>query len=230
MAPRGDKNISCSLLIIFQSKLRVCLIEKMMNPEYDFADEHEATNEKQADDQFTGDHEDSDEEDVKGPPPPTEFKRLLEEWARDFEKLEAVAYHKATASEDISKVEAQRLQKAVEAATSSGLIQKFMSQSGDPAISDTFREIHQMEAATLLSARNDATRRAAKAKEAAELVASKQGLAKDPAAVTAANKLFAACEDMRTRIQTRVAKFIQNPLLDHQKTANSWREPQQTPA
>jgi hypothetical protein len=26
---------------------------------------------------------------------------------------------------------------------------------------------------------------------------------------------------MRTRIQTRVAKFIQNPLLDHQKTANS---------
>ena len=130
----------------------------------------------------------------------------MEEWARDFEKLEAVAYHKATASDDISEVEAQRLQEAVEAATtteqtSNGLlIQKFMSQSGDPAISDTFREIRQMEAATLLSARNDATRRAAKAKEAAELVASKQGLAKDPAAVTAANKLFAACEDMRTRI------------------------------
>ena len=95
-----------------------------------------------------------------------------------------------------------------------------MSQSGDPAISETFREI-QMEAATLLSARNDATRRAAKAKEAAELVASKQGLAKDPAVVTAANKLFADCEDMRTRVQTRVAKFIQNPLLDHQKKANS---------
>ena len=95
--------------------------------------------------------------------------------ARDFEKLEAVAYHKATASDDISEVEAQRLQEAVEAATtteqtSNGLlIQKFMSQSGDPAISDTFREIRQMEAATLLSARNDATRRAAKAKEAAEL-------------------------------------------------------------
>ena len=78
-----------------------------------------------------------------------------------------------------------------------------------------------MEAATLLSARNDATRRAAKAKEAAELVASKQGLAKDPAAVTAANKLFATCEDIRTQIQTRVAKFIQHPLLEHQKTANS---------
>ena len=53
---------------------------KMMNPEYDFADEHDATNEKQAeDDQSTGDHEDSDEEGVQGPPPPTEFKRLLEE-------------------------------------------------------------------------------------------------------------------------------------------------------
>jgi hypothetical protein len=103
MAPRGDKNISCSLLIIFQSKLRVSLNRKMMNPGYDFADEPEATNEKQADDQSTGDHEDSDEEGVQGPPSPTEFKRLLEEWARDFEKLEAVAYHKATASEDISE-------------------------------------------------------------------------------------------------------------------------------
>ena len=182
-----------------------------MNPEYDFADENEVTNEKQADEQSTGDHEDSDGEGIQGPPP-TEFKRLLEEWARDFEKLAAVAYHQTTASEDISGVEAQRFREAVEAATtteqnSSGLIHKFMSQSGDPAISETFREI-QMEFATLLSARNDATRRAAKAKEAAELVASKQGLAKDPAAVTAANKLFADCEDMRTRIQTRVAKFI----------------------
>ncbi len=73
----------------------------------------------------------------------------------------------------------------------------------------------------MLSARKDATRRAARAKEAAELVASKQGLAKDPAAVTAANKLFASCEDIRTQIQTRVAKFIQNPLSEHQKTVNS---------
>ena len=90
----------------------------MMNPEYDFADEHDATNEKQADDPSTGDHEDSDEEGVQGPPPPTEFKRLLEEWAsRDFEKLEAVAYHKAAASEDTSEVEAKRLLEAVEAAT-----------------------------------------------------------------------------------------------------------------
>ncbi len=91
-----------------------------------------------------------------------------EEWARDFEKLEAVAYHKAAAaSEDISEVEAKRLLEAVEAATtkeqtSIGLLQNFMSQSGDPAISYTFREI-QMEAVTLPSARNDATRRAAKA-------------------------------------------------------------------
>ncbi len=88
-----------------------------MNPEYDFADEQYATNEKQADDQSTGDHEDSDEEGVQGPPPPTEFKRLLEEWTRDFKKLEAVAYHKVAASEDISDVEARRLLEAVEAAT-----------------------------------------------------------------------------------------------------------------
>ena len=43
----------------------------MMNPEYDFADENEATNEKQADEQSTGDHEDSDGEGIQGPPPPT---------------------------------------------------------------------------------------------------------------------------------------------------------------
>ena len=61
-------------------------------------------------------------------------------------------------------------------------------------------------------------------REAAEMVASKQGLAKDPAALSAANQLFADCEDMRTRIQTRLAKFIQNPLLDYQKHANSSTE------
>ena len=71
--PRGDKNISCSLLIIFQSKKRrVCLKKND-----DFADDNEVTNEKQADEQSTGDHEDSDEEGVQGPPHPTdEFKRL----------------------------------------------------------------------------------------------------------------------------------------------------------
>ena len=71
----------------------------------------------------------------------------------------------------------------------------------------------------LLGARNDAT---GKAKEAAEMVASNQGLAKNPAALAAANQLFADCEDiMRTRIQTRLAKFIHNPLLDYEKQANS---------
>ena len=83
----------------------------MMNPEYDFADENEATNEKQADEQSTGDHEDSDDgEGIQGPPPPTEFKRLLEGWARDFEKLVAMVYQQTTASEDISEVEALQLQ------------------------------------------------------------------------------------------------------------------------
>ena len=89
-----------------------------MNPEYDFADEPNVTNENQADDQSTGDHEDSDEEGVQGPPPPTEFKRLLEEWAKDFEKLEAaVAYHQAAASGETSEIEAKRLFDAVQAAT-----------------------------------------------------------------------------------------------------------------
>ena len=116
-------------------------------------------------------------------------------WAKVFEKLEAVVYNQTTTSEDTSGVEARRLREAVDAATttvqtSSGLLHKFMSKSGGPAISETFCEI-QMEAATLLGARNDATRGAAKAKEAVEMVASKQGLAKDPAAVTAANQLFA---------------------------------------
>jgi hypothetical protein len=77
----------------------------------------DTTNEKQADDQSTGDHEDSDEEGVQDPPPPTEFKRLLEEWARDFEKLEAVAYHKAAVSGDIAEIGEKRLLDAVEAAT-----------------------------------------------------------------------------------------------------------------
>ncbi len=89
--------------------------------------------------------------------------------------------------------EIKRLSDAVEAATSTeqnslGLLQAFMGQSGDPTISTTFRDIH-MEAVTLLSARNDATRRATRAKEAAEMEVSKQGLAKDPAALAAANKL-----------------------------------------
>ena len=197
----------------------------MLNAEYDFADENENTNEKTVDEQSTGDHEDSDGEGIQGPPRPAEFKRLLEVWAKDFEKLEAANYQQTTAAEDISGVEAQRLRDAVDAATttvqtSSGLIHKFMNHSGDPEMSEIFREIH-MEATFLLGARNNATRKSAKAKEAAELVVSKQGLAKDPAAVTAANQLFATSEDKRTRIQTRVAKFIPNPLLDHQKTANS---------
>ncbi len=126
-----------------------------MNPEYDFADEPDATNEKQADDQSTGDHEDSDEKGVQGPPPPTEFKRLLGEWAKDFEKLEAVAYNQAAASKETSEIEAKRLFDAVEAATTQeqsflGLLQAFIGQSGDPTISATFREI-QMDAVTLLA-------------------------------------------------------------------------------
>ena len=95
-----------------------------------------------------------------------------------------------------------------------------MDQSGNPELPEIFQEI-QMEATLLLGARNDATRKSQKAKDAAELQASKQGLAKDPAALTAANQTFATCEDIRTRINTWVAKFTQNPLLEHQKSANA---------
>ena len=50
-----------------------------MNHEYDFANnDNEASNDKQADEQSMGDHEDSDGEGIQGPPPQTEFKRLLE--------------------------------------------------------------------------------------------------------------------------------------------------------
>ena len=56
----------------------------MMNAEYDFADENENTNEKPADEQSTGDHEDSDGEGIQSPPPPTELKRLLEVWAKEL--------------------------------------------------------------------------------------------------------------------------------------------------
>ena len=157
--------------------------------------------------------------------PPAEFKKLLEEWARDFEKLKAVVHQKTTVSEDIAVVEAQTLQEAVKAATAAqtismeALLHRFISNSGDPTFSETFQEI-RIEAATLSGARNETTRKAAKAREAAKMVASKQGLAKDPAALSAANQLFADYEDMRTRIQTRLAKFIQNPLADYQKHAN----------
>ena len=45
----------------------------------------------------------------------------------------------------------------------SGGLQKFMSDSGDPTFLETFQEI-RIEAATLSGARNDATRKAAKAR------------------------------------------------------------------
>ena len=61
-------------------------------------------------------------------------------------------------------------------------LHKFMSDSGDPTLLETFQQI-RIEALTLSGARNDATGKAAKAREATEMVASKQGLAKDPAAL-----------------------------------------------
>ena len=52
----------------------------------------------------------------------------------------------------------------------------------------------------------------------ADLLASKQGLVKDPAA----NQIFADCEDMRTKIQTKLERFVQDELKDHQnKAANA---------
>ena len=62
-------------------------------------------------------------------------------------------------------------------------------------------------------------RKATKAKEVAKLVASKQCLKKDPAALAAANLMFTDCDDMRTRIQTKLAYFIQDSLKDYQNKA-----------
>ena len=121
----------------------------MINAEYDFADNNKKTR-KTIFLKSAGDHEDSDEEVVKGPPPPAEFKKLLEEkWTRSR-----------------------------------------LRENGG----------HCVPTKHCCSGRNysDATRKAAKAKEVANLLASKQGLVKDPAA----NQVFADCKDMRTKIQT----------------------------
>lgn len=80
-----------------------------MNAEY-FADDN---NEENQEDELksAGAHEDSDDEEgVQGPPPPDEFKRLLEEWTRDFEKMEAADYQKPVVTpEGSTEVEAQRM-------------------------------------------------------------------------------------------------------------------------
>ena len=184
-----------------------------MNPEYDFADEHDATIEKQADDPSTGDHEESDDDGFQGPSPLTEFKRLLEVWAKDFERMEAAIYQQTAVAETISAVEAKRLHDAVDAATtmaeaSSVLIQQFIDQSGNPELPEIFKAIQM-----LLGARNDATRKSQRAKDAPGLQASKQGLAKDPAALTAANQTFATCEDKRTPYQYPGCKICTKPTL-----------------
>ena len=145
----------------------------MMSAEFDFADEKENTNEIPVDEQSTGDNEDSDGDGIQGPPPPTEFKRLLEVWAKDFERMEAAIYQQQAAADNISALETLRLHDAMDAATSTAeastvAIQQFVDQSGNPELPAIFQEI-QMEATLLMGARNDATRKAQKAKEAAEL-------------------------------------------------------------
>ena len=91
--------------------------------------------------------------------------------------MEAAVYQNTTAPEGIAKIEAQRLRDAVEiAATAQKLsvdaLAKILSNSDDPKLLDAFQEI-RIEAAPLSGARNNALRKAAKAKEV-----SKQGLTK----------------------------------------------------
>jgi hypothetical protein len=80
--------------------------------------------------------------------PPAEFKkRLLEERARDFEKIEAAVYQNTTPPEGIAEIEAQRLRYAVEiAATALNIsvddaLAKFLSDSGDPKLLEAIQEI-----------------------------------------------------------------------------------------
>ena len=93
--------------------------------------------------QSTGDHEDSN-------------LPLLEEWARDFEKMEAAVYQNTTAPESIAEIEVQRLRDAVETAAAAqklsvDALAKFLSDSGEPKLLDAFQEI-RIEAATLSGA------------------------------------------------------------------------------
>ena len=60
-------------------------------------------------------------------------------------------------------------------------------------------------------ARNDATRKAAKAKEVLEFIQSKQGLAPDPNALAAATQQFTEADDIRKQMQSRFTKFTQDP-------------------
>ena len=118
----------------------------MMNAEYDFADEKENTNENPVDEQSTGDHEDSDGDGIQGSPPPTEFKRLLEVWAKEFERMEAAIYQQQAAADNTSALETLRLHDAMDAATSTAeasivSIQQFMVQSGNPELPAIFKEI-----------------------------------------------------------------------------------------
>ena len=61
------------------------------------------------------------------------FKRLLEVWAKDFERMEAAIYQQQAAADNISALETLRLHDAMDAATSTAeasivAIQQFMDQ------------------------------------------------------------------------------------------------------
>ena len=112
------------------------------------------------------------------------------------------------APEGIIEVEAQRMKDAIEAAAAPQKYSRmpsanFLAETGDQTLTQALQEI-RIEAVTLSGARNDATRKAAKAKEVADLLASKQGLV----GLTTAHQVFTDCEDMRTKIQTKLARFV----------------------
>ena len=115
----------------------------------------------------------------------------------------AVCQQNTVAPEGIIEVEAQRMKDAIEAAAAPQKYSRmpsanFLAETGDQTLTQALQEI-RIEAVTL-----SGTRKAAKAKEVADLLASKQGLV----GLTTAHQVFTDCEDMRTKIQTKLARFV----------------------
>ena len=203
----------------------------MIDHEYDFADDQngpstEKNTTRDDDVGSDGESDDMDDDGVENPPPPAEFKKLLVEWAHDFERMEGALYMETTVTNPVDAVEVRRIQDAVDQTTNSHWLSrdtliKFMADSGDQSLYQVYTDIRN-EAGALSGARNDATKRAIKAKDVVDMVIAKQGLAPDPDGLKAAHLAFSECEDTRTRAKTKFAKFANDPLQDYyHRSANA---------
>jgi len=203
----------------------------MIGPEdYDFAadDQNEVADDKMPGlvEESDGESDDEDDDGVVGPPPPAEFKKLLVEWARDFERSEAADYQEENMVEPVDVVEEKRIRDAALEThkaqwNSRVILMQYVDDSGDRTLSTIFQDI-RYEAQDLTGARNDATRKAARAKNAVDVATAKEALLPDPIGLKAAQNAFAECEDNRTRANTKFAKWAADPLQDYyHRSANA---------